>query len=205
MLDCYDLVTERFLAEQARGPISLELAADQVVVPVILPANYPDDITGGSRKRNGITYAYTVDRTQVPEEIPFPKGHLALSKPVTASSAAGSKFSAQGAVDADWGTWWQAAPGDPEPWIQVDLDGTKLITRVKLRWLKDHEPESYTILSSTDAADTENWKVLVQRNPASRGLNLIGLSQAKVALIRICCRPKGPEAQPALVELEVYS
>ena len=205
LVDCYDLVTERFLAEQARGPISLELAADQVVVPVILPANYPDDITGGSRKRNGITYAYTVDRTQVPEEIPFPKGHLALSKPVTASSAAGSKFSAQGAVDADWGTWWQAAPGDPEPWIQVDLDGTKLITRVKLRWLKDHEPKSYTILSSTDAADTENWKVLVQRNPASWGLNLIGLSQAKVALIRICCRPKGPEAQPALVELEVYS
>jgi hypothetical protein len=202
-VDIYDLVSQRFLREQARGSIEVELKPDQVVVPVLLPSDHPDEVSQGDRARAGIVYAYRVDGQTMPIEIPLPKGHLSRSRPVQVSSAADPRFAGGGAVDANWGTWWQPDPKDPEPWLQVDLGVAAPVTRVKLRWLKDREPRICMLLSSKDG---RSWDRLAQIDPVPRGLNVVDLSPAKEASqIKITCEPKSEECQLALVELEVYS
>lgn len=73
---------------------------------------------------------------------------IAVNRPVFSSSAA-PEHPGRNVVDGTWSSWWHPARETAGEWIQVDLEGTKEIRRLRLSFT-ELVRESYEIALSDD-------------------------------------------------------
>lgn len=64
---------------------------------------------------------------------------LSYAKPAKASSSAEAK-GAEKAVDEDSTSWWRAANGEPDQWIEVDLEKTMDVRAIQINFADDALP-----------------------------------------------------------------
>ncbi|MEI8037968.1 MAG: glycoside hydrolase family 2 TIM barrel-domain containing protein [Verrucomicrobiota bacterium] len=126
---------------------------------------------------------------------------LATDRPTKASSSA-VNFSSAHVNDGKAATVWQAARGDPAPWIRVDLENTYSINRVRLTF-PDTGNYRYTIAVSSNGND---WTPVVgqaQNELTERVRTATGNFGSAIRFLRVSFVgwPQGQAA--ALAELEV--
>ncbi len=128
--------------------------------------------------------------------------NLALDKPVVVSSAEGSGYPGEQAVDGDTLTVWSSSSDSYRQSIYVDLGETYTIGKVVVRWADGFFASVYDIMVSDDAA---NWSTIFT-NPDNTNAtvtvddNLSGVGR----YVQIQGRGRGGGTRYRIAELEIY-
>jgi hypothetical protein len=96
---------------------------------------------------------------------------LNYNKPVMVSSTLGG-YAANNAVDENIRTYWSAATGNPEEWIQTDLGALSTVRAIQINYADQDVDSSflgkisglYCQYKLWESADGKNWKILVDKS-----------------------------------------
>jgi hypothetical protein len=140
----------------------------------------------------------------VPTPTPTPtSANLALGRPVTVSSVAGSGLEGEKAVDGDLETRWASAASDPQ-WIYVEprlsLMGPPIVNTVVLNWAAAYG-SAYQIQVSDDAL---NWITVHVETAGDGGMDNITGLQATGRYVRMYGAQRGSAPGYSLYEFELY-
>ncbi|MFH0921248.1 MAG: discoidin domain-containing protein [Fibrobacterota bacterium] len=141
--------------------------------------------------------AYHPDST-VP--IPTDTHNLALHKPTTASSSETSSLSSANAVDGLSTTRWASVYSDPQ-WLQVDLQDTFPINRIKLMW----ETAYASAYQLQVAIDTNNWNTVYSTTTGNGGTDSVTFSPVAARYVRMYGTARATQYGYSLYEMAVYS
>jgi len=158
----------------------------------------------------GDTTLYFDGTTAVVHVVAFADYNLALGKPATASGAEGDGTKAEKAVDGKLDSRWSSRFQDNE-WIQVDLKGVYVLSRIKLYWEAAYA-SSYEIQSSTDGI---SYTTIYANKSCKGGTETIDLTaiedaaiqnalQQGARFVRIVCLKRNTGYGASLWEMEVY-
>jgi|SRR5665647_864707 len=125
--------------------------------------------------------------------------NLALNKPATASSVAGTNTAAM-AVDGDaTGTRWESNYDDPS-WIYVDLGASTTINRVVLKWEYAHA-DQYKIQVSADAS---TWTDVYTETAGDGDIDDISFIGTSARYVRMFGTHRATPYAYSIYEFEVY-
>jgi hexosaminidase len=148
------------------------------------------------------------------------QNNLALNKPVANSSQGWRKYVKERAVDGDQlqGSRWlsqfsRKAVPEQEEWLQVDLEKTHTIDKVRILWQRTWWAKDYEIQVSADAV---KWTTVysVADSPDRNWIHPITFEPVAARYVRLLCRKpfviegqykeKGLYGGYSVVEFEVY-
>ena len=148
------------------------------------------------------------------------QNNLALNKPVANSSQGWRKYVKENAVDGDQlqGSRWlsrfaRTTDAVQEEWLQVDLERTYTIDKVRVLWQRTWWAKDYDIQVSADAA---SWKTVyaVTDSPDRNWIHTIVFDPVPARYVRLYCRKprviegqykeKGLYGGYSVIEFEVY-
>jgi hypothetical protein len=148
------------------------------------------------------------------------QNNLALNKPVANSSQGWRKYVKENAVDGNQlqGSRWlsqfsRKAEAVQEEWLQVDLEKTHTIDKVRILWQRTWWATDYEIQVSTDAV---KWNTVysVADSPDRNWIHPITFEPVAARYVRLFCRKpfviegqykeKGLYGGYSVVEFEVY-
>ena len=99
---------------------------------------------------------------------PDPSGNFVLNRPATASSSSSDK-TPNNAVDGNTGSLWRSARvdnSDPTEWIRADMQTTRTVNQVIIRWKSSYFATDYLIQISTD---DNSWTTLFSTTNGTGG------------------------------------
>lgn len=133
--------------------------------------------------------------------------HLALNKPVTASSQE-SANPKENAIDGNVGTRWAATSGGNH-WIEIDLEREYIINQIRIQWFQPSASRYYTynVLGSNDKSI---YKTLVNRATNTEGGTVTdnirkgNMENVRARHIKVDVLSSTTSGYPSLYEIEVY-
>ncbi|WP_063795555.1 discoidin domain-containing protein [Paenibacillus sp. Soil750] len=153
------------------------------------------NLAGMNVLNTGFYSGLTILPIQTPE--PIKRTNLALNKPVTVSSDAGS--SAGWAVDGNLNTRWGSLRTETE-WVYVDLGSNRTIDGVRLIWEAAYG-KSYQIQVSANAV---NWSNVYSTTSGNGGTDDISFEPTSARYVRMNGTERGSTYGYSLWEFEVY-
>ncbi len=124
---------------------------------------------------------------------------ISQGKPATASSAEDSALTPDKAVDGSTSTRWASAEGVDPQWIQVDLGGAAIVSRVRLSW-EVAFARSYRVQVS---ANGSAWTDLYSTSSGDGGVDDLTVSGSG-RYVRVYGTARGTSYGYSLWELEVF-
>lgn len=150
--------------------------------------------TNNTSKRYNFTEVTKLEITGLKKAI-----NLALNKPATASSVAGTNTAAK-AVDGDaTGTRWESNYNDPS-WIYVDLGASTTVNRVVLKWEYAHA-DQYKIQVSADAS---TWTDVYTETAGDGDIDDISFIGTSARYVRMFGTHRATPYAYSIYEFEVY-
>ncbi|MFH0919765.1 MAG: family 20 glycosylhydrolase [Fibrobacterota bacterium] len=126
--------------------------------------------------------------------------NLALFKPTTASSLERPIYFSTNAVDGFSNTFWSSAFSDPQ-WLQVDLQDTFQVNRIKLKWGGIAYASAYQLQVATDI----NYWNTVYSTTTGNGDDSITFSPVAARYVRMYGTVRATQWGYSLREMAVYS
>jgi beta-xylosidase len=127
---------------------------------------------------------------------------IATGATVTASSQAGANHAPARVLDNNYATRWAAAPGDRQPWLQLDLGSVKTIKRQILRPEYAWKPCRLAVECSDDG---QTWRRLADHTVEPATGSPIAIEAETLArYLRIIFTPSEKDPAPALFEWAVF-
>ncbi|MEN3360339.1 MAG: hypothetical protein V7637_4321 [Mycobacteriales bacterium] len=123
---------------------------------------------------------------------------ISQDRPVTSSSTENGGTTPQAAVDGDPSTRWSSVPADPQ-WLQVDLGGTAVLSRVVLRWETAYA-QAFQVQVSPDAA---TWTPVFSTSAGAGGTQDLIVSGSG-RYVRMYGTVRGTGYGYSLFEFQVY-
>ncbi|WP_245765384.1 cellulase family glycosylhydrolase [Nonomuraea jiangxiensis] len=126
-------------------------------------------------------------------------GLISRGKPTTASSIEGAGFESGLAVDGDTVSRWASAEGSDPQWIQIDLQGSYAISRVRLNW-EVAFGSAYRIEVSPDGT---NWSSIYSTTTGDGTIDDLTVS-GTARYIRLYGTARGTAYGYSLYEFDVF-
>ena len=120
-------------------------------------------------------------------------------RPLASASSSRPGREPERALDGDARTTWASAPGDTNPWLALDLGGTREIGGLTIDWEPSQRPPPYRISLSRDGAE---WTVrsVVPRSNGGRDPIYLPESEARFVRVSASGAPDGVAVRDVAVE-----
>jgi len=136
---------------------------------------------------------------------------ISVNKPVAASSFVPGR-EPEYAVDNSMRTWWQAAPGDRQPTLEIELRGDFVLAAVRIHWAEpglDYDngvvpgPVAYRIEAATGG---KTWRTVLDRskNNVDLLIDYQAMPPCPATHARLVILGHAPGIEPGVVSLTLF-